>query len=233
MMGGGTMDNYGHAAIDGLTAAFEIGFATAPSAVADVLRLRHKVFCEEHDILDGRCGIESDEFDAHSHHVTVRRRRGPLVATARVVTYRPDRPHRSFPMQLVCPPHVLAGLPLATTGEISRFAISRTLRGGSADIQAPLRLALMQGILQTSQRLGLTHWCAAMEPALLRLLRRTAIEFRGVGPMIDYRGWRQPAVCAIADTLGRGRERLPAAWSFVTRRGPHAGAMRDDLRQVA
>jgi N-acyl-L-homoserine lactone synthetase len=219
------MEIYGCAAIGEMADTFEIGFATTPSAIAEVHRLRHRVFCEEHDILDGVDGLESDEFDVNSHHVTVRRRRGPIIATARVVTYRPDRPRRSFPMQLVCSPNVLAGLPLETTGEISRFAISRQLRGDQPGDQAPLRLALMRGILQTSQRLRLTHWCAAMEPALLRLLRRTAIDFKGVGPMIDYRGWRQPAVCAIGETLRRGRDRLPEAWSFVTRRNSYPQEM--------
>lgn len=224
------MGDFTHAAIDQLAGNFVVGCAATPAALGEAQRLRYQVFCHERAILDGLNGSECDGFDDHSHHVIVRRRSGPMVATARVVTFRSDRPNRSFPMQLVCDPAVLADVPLETTGEISRFAISREWRRSEAQSDTLLRLALMQGILEVSRRLRLTHWCAAMEPSLLRLLRRTAINFEGVGPLIEYRGWRQPAVCAIDETLQLGRRELPAAWSYATAQGRYHG---DQTRRAA
>src|SRR3954454_1724840 len=39
---------------------------------------------------------------------------------------------------------------------------------------------------------GLTHWCALMEPSLVRLLYATGVHFAPLGPMVDAYGRRQP-----------------------------------------
>jgi len=51
----------------------------------------------------------------------------------------------------------------------------------------------MSGIANVRDQLRLTHWCAIMEPFLLRLLQMNAIHFIPVGPLVDYHGLGQPS----------------------------------------
>jgi hypothetical protein len=86
---------------------------------------------------------------------------------------------------------LLRGLPKATIGEVSRFALPKD-RGIciSADVRSLLRLALIQGAVWLSAEAGHTHWLAVMEPTLLRLLRATGLHFVPVGPPVVYHGLR-------------------------------------------
>jgi N-acyl-L-homoserine lactone synthetase len=191
-------------------------FAETRADLLEAQRLRHQVFCEEHTILDSKDGIEADQFDGRARHVILRKRGGEVVGTARLVPCDRDRPFHSFPMQLVCPVETFIGLPIATTGEISRFSISRQRRDLGDRGDHLLQLGLMRGILQLSREMGVTHWCAAMELSLLRLLRYASIRFQPIGAPIDYRGLRQPAVARISDVLERGHQERPAFWDYVT-----------------
>ena len=101
----------------------------------------------------------------------------------------------------------------------SRFALARERTGVSAAVGALMRLSLVRGIVQISAEHDLTHWCAIMERPLLRLLRATAIHFLPVGPAVDYRGWRQPAVCAIGTMLDRMKLEQPLVWAYITDNG--------------
>ena len=93
-----------------------------------------------------------------------------------------------------------------------------------------VRLGLMQGILRLSRELGLTHWCAIMEPMLLRLLQMSSIYFQPIGPLVEYHGLRQPAFLEIDAVLDRARFERPDAWNYVTLDGqlwqPDAGPTR-------
>ena len=79
-----------------------------------------------------------------------------------------------------------------------------------------LRLGLLQGVMRVSFELGLTHWCAAMELSLLRLLRGVSIHFEPIGPLVEYHGLRQPSIGVIDDILSRGKRERPELWDFVT-----------------
>ena len=183
-------------------------------------RLRYRVYCEERGFMPGDNGLEQDEFDPASRHVLVRSRfTREVLGTVRVVLSNPDTGLNGFPMQQVCEPWVLAPLPLASTGEISRFALARDRTGISPAAAALMRLCLVQGIVQISAECGLTHWCAIMERTLLRLLRATAIHFVPVGPAVDYHGLRQPAVCGIGTMLDRMELEQPVVWAFITENG--------------
>ena len=105
-----------------------------------------------------------------------------------------------------------------STGEISPFVVGRQQPGVSPAAGALIRLSLIRGIVQISAQEGLiiTRWCALMEPFLLRLLQATAIHFEAVGPVVEYHGPRQPAVCVIAPTLQRMEVEQPAIWAFLT-----------------
>lgn len=181
-------------------------------------RLRHLVYCEEHEFLLGKDGIEEDEFDVHSRHILVRSRRSSRVyGTVRVVLS--GEYGIGFPMQRVCDAHVLQPFCHPQLGEISRFAVTRDRAGLSSAASALMRLFLIRGIVHVSGECGLTHWCATMEPTLLRLLRTTAIHFEPVGKPIEYHGIRQPAVYSLSCGLPQIRSEHPYIWSFLTAEG--------------
>ena len=93
-----------------------------------------------------------------------------------------------------------------------------------------LRLALMQGIVRMSDALGLTHWCAIMEPFLLRLLQMNAIHFSPLGPVIEYHGPRQPACGHIHTVLESIRQEQWEVWNYITCGGTLA--RRDGQRRL-
>jgi N-acyl amino acid synthase of PEP-CTERM/exosortase system len=68
---------------------------------------------------------------------------------------------------------------------------------------------------------GITHWCAVMEPTLLRLLTRLGIHFEPIGPMIEYHGRRQPCYIPLEVLLPRVQRERPDVWDVITRGGKH------------
>jgi N-acyl amino acid synthase of PEP-CTERM/exosortase system len=204
------------ARIASLRQDFHVGFARTPQDFEELHQLRYDVFCAQRGILPGQEGTESDPYDATSRHVVLRRVGGELVGTVRLVLGVHEGQRQRFPMQRVCDPEILARIPLETTGEISRFCLSRDRRETGEHADAVLRLGLMKGILNASNEARLTHWCAAMEKGLLRLLQLAAIRFEPVGPPIEYFGIRQPAVANIAEVLARGKRERRMIWEYVT-----------------
>jgi hypothetical protein len=124
-------------------------------------------------------------------------------------------------MQQVCAPGLLNQLPVSTTAEVSRFALSKVRRAESRASQGLLRLSLVQGLVMLSRETGITHWCAMMEPSLLRLLTTTAIYFRALGPLVEHHGLRQPAYNSVDEIFGRMYEEKPSMWNFITDGGRH------------
>ena len=195
-----------------------VEIASSPGQVLEAQRLRFRIYCEERGFEPGNNGLEQDQFDATSRHVLVRSRStGSVLGTVRVVLSNIGQD--GFPMQRACAPWVLRPLPLASTGEISRFALARDRAGVSPAAGALMRLSLIRGIVQISAEHELTHWCAIMEPTLLRLLRATAIHFLPVGPAVEHHGVRQPAVCGIGTMLYRMKLEQPAVWAYITDNG--------------
>jgi len=74
---------------------------------------------------------------------------------------------------------------------------------------------LVQGLVRASRAHDILVWCAAMEKALLRLLRSHGIHFHSVGDPIDYHGFRYPVAEKVEPILARMREERPAAWNVV------------------
>lgn len=172
----------------------------------------------ERGILPNRSGstIEADEFDDRSRHVVLRNREdGEVVGTARLVAAAHQCPQPDLPMLRYCSPDLLRDLPIRSTGEISRFALSKRRRPVGTPPDRLLRLGLMRGILRASLELGLTHWCALMEPTLLRLMRSSGVRFTALGPLVEAHGLRQPSAAAIDFTLADGRRRHPEFYRFV------------------
>lgn len=197
---------------------FDVVVAHSPSLIRQSFRLRHQVYCVERGFLEASGDQECDDFDPHSRHVVlVSRDTRQVVGTVRMVLpSRPD-PEDCFPLQRVCQSQLLDDIPLESTVEVSRFAISKELRSGMPT--GLMRLGLVQGLVRLSCELDITHWCAIMERSLLRLLRTSAIYFNPLGPLVDYHGPRQPCFSELGTLLDRvGRER-PEIWEYLTLNG--------------
>ncbi len=194
---------------------FDVQIATTPSLVRQCYELRHQVYCVERNFLAGSTGLEVDAFDSRSENVALTcRSTGEVVGTVRLVLGSPERPDSSFPMQLACAPGLLSHLPIDTTAEVSRFAISKARR--SPQSATLMRLGLVKGLVELSEDLGVTHWCAIMERSLLRLLRSDGIHFQAAGPMVEHHGMRQPCSSSLADLLDGVAAEQPEIWSFLT-----------------
>ena len=99
-----------------------VELAETTAFLGESYRVRYQVYCAERGFLPGRRGIECDEYDAFSRHAVVRLRQpGVVVGTVRLVLPKTPAGGDDFPIQHVCHPALLRDLPLATTGEVSRF----------------------------------------------------------------------------------------------------------------
>ena len=179
-----------------------------------IFELRYQIYCTERGFLPGHRGLECDEFDHKSRHIAlINRQSGEMLGTARLVLPLCHAATPRFPMQLACDPRVLVDLPMATSTEVSRFAISKHRRPTTAGL---MRMALIKGLIRLSGELGITHWCAVMEPTLLRLLRMTSIYFHPLGPLVDYHGLRQPCFNRLDLLLEALYAERPALWDYLT-----------------
>ena len=215
-MNGSMLDN----SVRALREEVSVEIVDTDDLLAESYRLRYQVYCVERAFEAGENGMEHDKYDDFASHAIVRwRHSGVVVGTVRLVLPKVPGGCDDYPIQHVCDPAILRGLPLATTGEVSRFALAKQMRSSSPSSSSLLRLALIQGAVRLSAEAGHTHWLAVMEPTLLRLLRATGIHFVPLGPVVDYHGLRQPAVAELVPTLARLATEQPVVWDFVTQGG--------------
>jgi len=209
-----TMD----AAFAAIREEFLVEIAAGPAVLREAYQLRHQVYCLEHGYETASGDIETDRYDNHAHHVVVRQRAsGQVVGTVRLVLPVPNGSGAdSLPMQLVCQPHIVSGLPLQRMAEISRFILSRTQRAISPTSKNLLRLSLMRGIALLTTIHRPTYLCALVEPSLSRLLRASGIQFHPVGSLVEYHGIRQLVLRQVDELLGGIRQEQPAVWGFIT-----------------
>jgi N-acyl amino acid synthase of PEP-CTERM/exosortase system len=219
---------------------FEVLPANTLERVRIAQRIRYQVYCIEHshEKADDPDGEEMDEFDSHAAQSLLIHRNSKMpLGTVRLILPKPDALKRSFAVQRVMGKAALREfqtLPLHTTGEVSRFSISRQFRrmaslsqdGSHAALlgcSAPLmRLGLIQALVRMSREHGITHWCAAMEPTLLRMLSAMAIRFQPIGPLVEYHGLRQPAYCVLSEVLDAVKAERPAFWTILTQNSAFA-----------
>jgi N-acyl-L-homoserine lactone synthetase len=169
----------------------------------------------ERGFLKGLAGLEFDEFDSRSRHVALlSRKSGEVLGTVRMVLSSPEHPAKSFPLQGACSVPLHHYMPIRSSVEVSRFAISKQRRCLASP--ALMRLGLVRGLVKLSAELGVTHWCAVTEPSLLRLLQMTSIYFHPIGPIIEYHGPRQPCYNSVGALLNQVRQERPELWSFLT-----------------
>jgi len=197
-------------------------------------RIRHQVYCIEHphEQSNDPDGLERDEFDTHAvHSLLMHRATNTALGTVRLILPVAGDLEHSFPVQHVLDAdasRIFNQLPLHSTAEVSRFSISRQLRrstdasgsheqaGFINNSGALMRLGLIQALVRMSLQHGITHWCAAMEPTLLRMLSAMAIRFRPVRPLVEYHGLRQPCYCVVDDILDAVRRERLSFWAILT-----------------
>ncbi len=189
-----------------------------PQLLERSYRLRYQVYCRERQFLraeDYPEEMETDAFDRHAVHVGAIDPQGELAGTARVVRASelglPLFAHCTiFPDQTEFHPDN------DRLVEVGRLAVSRSYRrrrsDGAADASGagrPLRsahyrgierrhgsdevfLVVLKALYQASRRIGATHWLAATEKPLQRMLSRQGFPFRVIGPESDYLGMVAP-----------------------------------------
>ena len=181
-------------------------------------RLRYQVYCRERGFLSPMQfpnGEEADHFDPHSIHFGALTPTGETVGTLRLVLHS----NHGFPLSRFCQvwPEESDQLRSPRVAEISRLAFSKTVRRQVADRsgskgsgqvsrmermrirQSEMVMGLYGAMYQESKRQGITHWLAAMEESLVRLLRRHNFWFTPIGPQIDYYGPVTPYMASIAE----------------------------------
>jgi len=203
-------------------------------------RLRYQVYCCENQFEsaeDNPGNREIDEYDFKDrsvHSLLIDRSTDLVAGTVRIILPDANALDACFPTQQFCSRQLLSErkIPLATTAEVSRFAISRIFRNESpgdatytdfpVDRQALapyLTLGLIRGLIQMSLDHGITDWFAVMEPALLRLLSRFGIYFKPLGSLINYHGMRQPSHIKVNDLLVEAYRDKFDIWQVLTNNG--------------
>jgi N-acyl amino acid synthase of PEP-CTERM/exosortase system len=209
---------------------FRTQHAGSPGLIRAAQAIRYQVYCLERKFEDPagqRDCLERDEFDRLAiHSLLFHRPSGQAIGTARLIL---PGDGELLPIRKLLREAGLRGgayFPIATTAEVSRFAISnqfRRRRGdqGAAIIAPECRsnlpcLGLVQELLRQSLDRGLTHWAAVMEPKLLRMLAVMGIHFTPVGPLVVHHGLRQPSICNLSEMLEGLRREHFDHWLVVT-----------------
>lgn len=209
----------------------ELVTADTPRRVEQVYRLRHQVYCLEHDFeqaSDQQSGRESDAWDARARHLLIRHRDSSLpLATARLILADEQDPSRGFPVEQhagIDPRGFSASglfLPRKSVAEVSRFAISRAARAqlresgvipvsiSERDLSTWITLRLINGLVKLSQEHCVVHWYTMMEGSFIRLLRRMGMYFEPIGGPIEFHGRRFAALDAIAELMAGMRADKP------------------------
>jgi N-acyl amino acid synthase of PEP-CTERM/exosortase system len=219
--------------LDRFNRYFKAVGAETPEEIRKAQRIRYQVYCTENGYEnpeDFPDGLENDVFDAHSAH-SLLMHRGKTVGTVRLILPRQDAPHESFALQRFLKPRALEAmnLPAAATAEVSRFCVSKDqLDRAARETQgqnippfdprhAPwIRLGLFQAMFRMSAQHRISHWCALMEPQLLRLLAAMAIHFRPIGALVEHHGWRQPCYADVREVLRCVQRERPSYWDVLT-----------------
>jgi N-acyl-L-homoserine lactone synthetase len=172
-----------------------------PFLMEQSYRLRYQVYCLERNFLKASNypdQIECDEYDRFSLHAGVISHDHRLVGTLRLVKVGLD----DLPLTRHCTIFDECKSRLrgdrVQLAEVSRLCMSRECRDEQAG-NSRVGQTLFRATYQTAKRNHLTHWLAAMEPSLHRLLAAVGVPFRIAGPATDYFGEVAPYMCDLEE----------------------------------
>ena len=177
-------------------------------------RLRYQVYCLERKFLraeDYPNGLEIDVFDRHAAHIGAIDSHGELAGTARVVRAS-EQGLPIFEHCVIFPYETVFTPENPRLVEVGRLSVSRSYRRRRSDTAAAagaalvrpggagfaghdrrgqhedVFLTLLKGMYQAAKRAGATHWLAATEKPLQRMLAQRGFPFHQIGPDSDYFG---------------------------------------------
>jgi N-acyl amino acid synthase of PEP-CTERM/exosortase system len=200
-------------------------------------KLRYQVYCLERKVLPAVVYPDQAEpvaFDRHSVHVGVVNMAGEVIATARLV----EVTDAGLPLLAHCTLHdpgLARHAPSRRVVEVSRLSVSRRYNRRAGDGFYSLQgiterptgderrgggeivMTLYKALYQASKRRGYTHWLAATERSLQRLVSRYGFPFRAAGPEVDYYGVVAPYLMDLSEfdrAILSGR--IPLLADFLT-----------------
>lgn len=181
--------------------------------------IRHSVYCEElkfEDVKEDK--RELDEVDCHSYHCLIKHRASERFAgTVRVVYSTNDS--QQLPLEKYCLDSIddeelkPTNFPREKICEISRLAVPEEFRRRKTDKFKGAATGAINETTYSEQELrcfpfialglylsaasvvinkNIEHCFVMMEPRLARSLKRVGIEFKQIGPVVDYHGKRAP-----------------------------------------
>lgn len=204
-------------------------------------QLRYDVYCLQKGFLDPENypeQTEIDDFDAHSLHFGTFDDLGNALGTIRLV----KKSKKGLPMLDHCEIDISEDL-LEGAGEISRLAVSKIIRKRREDTQYGIAnddipidempkihptdngrrhrpdivIGLYKCLYQESKKQGITHWVAAMEPGLLKLLKRFYFDFYPIGPEVDYYGAVRPYMVSLESIEDKVYESSKEFYAYFTK----------------
>jgi N-acyl amino acid synthase of PEP-CTERM/exosortase system len=220
---------------------FEVCRAKTPALLDQAYRLRYQVYCLEHpfeNAAEHGDGREIDpEDDRSAHTLLLHRKSGAPVGTARVILPLRGARGRPLPIERILAPGdrpLLAALPADSTAEVSRFAVSKLFRrrrgeqlypdAGFAEANAGpderrlmpyITFGLLRGVFEICLDEGISHLCAVMDPALLRILDRIGLDFTSVGGLVEHHGRRQPCYAPLAALIEQSSAAGSLLWQYL------------------
>lgn len=213
---------------DQILNAFTVRIADTEVLQREALRLRHQVYCVENGFEPRRSdGLETDRFDDRAPHALLfHRAMDEPLGTVRLVLPARGAAYGTLPIHALCAPDLFAraGLPLASTAEISRFALSRERLQKVQQI-APEEtrhvfsyacLGLIAALRQMAGTHGITHTVAVMEPSLRRRLTMIGLPMIEIGDPVSHHGVRVPCHTRIDLLEMRLRRLRPDLWPILT-----------------
>jgi N-acyl amino acid synthase of PEP-CTERM/exosortase system len=228
---------------------FASRLATTAEELEEVYRLRYKVYCKEAAYFESTQfidGLEKDIYDDRSiQGMVIYRPTNATIGAVRLILPPSDCDSLSdLPFDMACGPDLLESLgklPRESSAEISRFCITRDLvkeisntpsaafdmlRAASKegdfnplDLARQAKIWLMRAIVESTATYDITHWCAVMEPFLLRSLARLGVHFTHLGPPVDYYGERQPCFDEVDAVMNIIKLERKDIWELITDSG--------------
>lgn len=190
--------------------------------------LRHEVYCDEMAFLPkSSTGLEVDQCDQHSIHCLLQHiDLGVFAGTVRVVQSHSEE--EKLPFEIHCgecitdPVFNPSSFPRETICEVSRLAVPATFRRrktdnheGSAtgvinegnysetEIRCFPFIAISLYLMATAviKKNKMEHVFVMMEPRLARSMSFVGIQFKQIGPTVEYHGTRAPYYLNINDLI--------------------------------